>query len=82
MFSRAKTFTSSEKAVPTASILMIAAAVMESKLLFVAACSLWLACLLCWRKYTKYKSRKPACVLFSACILVLIVVNIAIFLRK
>lgn len=82
MFSRAKRFICSEKAVPTANILMIAAAVIESNLLSVAVCSLLPAYQLYWRKYTKYKSHKLARVLFSACILVLIVVNIAIFLRK
>lgn len=82
MFSRAKTFIRSEKAVPTASMLMIAAVVIESNLLSVAACSLLLAYLLYWRKHTKSNSHKLACVLFSACLLVLIVVNIAIFLRK
>ena len=81
MRSRVVSFIKSEKAVPAASVLIILAAVLDSSLLSIAACALWLAYLLYWLKHTESKAHRRACGILSVLVAALIVGNLVMLLR-
>lgn len=81
MRSRIVAFIRSDKAVPTASMLIILAAVSGSNLLSIAACLLWLAYLLYWYKHTESKPHRRACGVLSVLVVALIVGNVVTMLR-
>ena len=81
MLRRALAFIRSDKAVPTASALIIVAAVAGSSLLSIAACALWLAYLLYWLRHTEHRSLRWACAALSLFAAAQIVGNFSALLR-
>ncbi len=81
MFSQVRTFIRSDRAVPIASALIIAAAVAGSNLLSIAACALWLAYLLYWLRHTEHRSLRWACAALSLFAAAQIVGNFSALLR-
>ena len=81
MLRRALAFIRSDKAVPTASALIIVAAVAGSSLLSIAACALWLAYLLYWFKHAESLAHRRACGVLSLLVTALIVGNVVTMLR-